>query len=174
MKKYHFSRPRRQIHERESGMNRSSNHQPAETPAATLARTLLTRTCIYFTVLFLIFCAVAAVSGNLDRQVFDQISFLLYIPFSFCLSLAAEARRSSLPTAGKAVLHYAATVGGFWLFVFLRYQLVARPQAKWVLMIMLLVSVLWLIAFFIWLGVTRKQHRRAVEDKPYVNQFKKD
>lgn len=142
---------------------------------AGLVRDMLASTCIWFTVLFLLVILFGAVaSGSFTMNYIHTVRYLLLIPFAFCLTLAGMVRRSSLPVAARAVLHLICSVGGFYLCVYLPYQLESKPLGRNVLIIMLLSLVVWLIAFFIYLGITRRRSRRAIEEKPYVSQFRKN
>lgn len=136
---------------------------------------LIRGTCFWFTIMFLILLCVGAVTtGSFDMNYIHTIRYLLLIPYAFCLTLAGMVRTSPLPGPARGILHAVCSVGGFWLCVYLPYQLEAKPLARNTLIIMTLVLILWLIGFFIRLGIVRRRDRRAIEDKPYENQFKKN
>lgn len=135
---------------------------------------LIRGTCMWFTVMFLLLTCVGAVTtGSFDMNYIHTVRYILLIPYALLLTLAGMARTSSLPGPARGVLHFVCAVGGFWLCVYLPYQLEVKPLPRNILIIMLLVSILWFIGFFIRLGVVRRRQRRAVEDQPYESQFKK-
>ena len=92
-----------------------------------------------------------------------------------CLTLAAWVRRSDkLSTGAKVGLHALATLGGFYLFCYLPYQVRTKPAGMQVLIILLLVAILYAVAMGIYAAITAKTRQRQVNDTPYESQFRKD
>ena len=145
------------------------------TDLAALLRSLWLGTCARYTVLCLILLVVSAIaSDSLTVTYVDTVRFFLLLPFGLCLTLAAWARRSKLGAGAKAGLHALATLGGFYLFGYLPYQIRTKPSGMQVLVILLLAAVLYAVAMGVYAAVTAKTRRKQIDDTPYESQFRKD
>ena len=146
------------------------------TNALTLVKDLWLGTCARYTVLCLILLVTSAIaSDSLTVTYVDTVRFFLLLPFGISLTLAAWVRRSDkLTTGAKVGLHALATLGGFYLFCYLPYQVRTKPAGMQVLIILLLVVILYAVAMGIYAAVTAKTRQRQVDDTPYESQFRKD
>jgi hypothetical protein len=150
---------------------------PAETPAAaSTLKSLWLGTCARYTILCLILLVASAIaSGSLTVTYVDTVSFLLQLPFGLCLTLAAWVRRSDkLSTGAKVGLHALATLGGFYLFGYLPYQIRTKPTGMQILIILLLAVILYAAAMGIFAAVTAGRRQKRVNDTPYESQFRKE
>ena len=156
-------------------MNRPAS-EAHDTKAAAYAKSLWLGTCARYTVLCLIMLLASAIaSDSLTVTYVDTVSFLLLLPFGLCLTLAAWARRSDkLPTGAKVALHALATLGGFYLFCYLPYQLRTKPSGMQVLVILLLAAILYGITMAIVAAVTAKTRQKKLDEVPYESQFRKE
>ena len=147
----------------------------AAIPAA-LIRGLWLGTCARYTVLCLILLITSAIaSDSLTVTYVDTVRFFLLLPFGLTLTLAAWVRRSTKLGAGAKVgLHALATLGGFYLFCYLPYQVRTKPSGMQVLIILLLVLLLYVIGVGIYAVVTAKTRQKKIDDTPYESQFRKN
>ena len=155
---------------------REAQNTVEELPAPiTRLRELWLGTCARFTVLCLILLVTSAVaSDSLTITYVDTVRFFLLLPFGLCLTLSAWVRRSEKLSAGAKVgLHALSTLGGFYLFCYLPYQVRTKPSGMQVLIILLLVVLLYALVMGIVAAVTRKARRKELEEAPYESQFSK-
>ena len=151
-----------------------------ETAAATdpvaLLRSLWLGTCARYTILCLVMLVTSAIaSDSLTINYVDSVRFFLLLPFGLTLTLAAWVRRSPKPgTGAKVGLHALATLGGFYLFCYLPYQVRTKPSGMQVLIILLLVVILYALTMGIYAAVTAKTRQKRVDDTPYESQFRKE
>ena len=145
------------------------------TPAAIL-RDLWLGACARFTILCLILLVTSSIaSDSLTITYVDTVRFFLLLPFGITLTLSAWVRRSDKLTAGSKVgLHALSTLGGFYLFCYLPYQVRTNPSGMQVLIILLLVVILYAIVIAIYTAVTRKSRQKQLDETPYESQFRKD
>ena len=145
------------------------------TPAARL-RSLWLGTCARYTVLGLILLISSAIaSDSLTITYVDTVRFFLLLPFGLCLTLSAWVRRSEkLGSGAKVGLHALSTLGGFYLFCYLPYQVRTRPSGMQVLIILLLAVILYALTMGIYAAATAKSRRRKLDSVPYESQFRKD
>ena len=146
------------------------------TSALTLVKELWLGTCARYTVLCLILLVASAIASNsLTVTYVDTVSFLLQLPFGLCLTLAAWVRRSDkLSTGVKVGLHSLATLGGFYLFCYLPYQLRTKPSGMQIFVILLLVVILYAITMAIVVAVTAKTRQKKLDEVPYESQYRKE
>jgi predicted neutral ceramidase superfamily lipid hydrolase len=145
------------------------------TKALTCAKNLWLGTCARYTVLCLILLLASAIaSDSLTVTYVDTVSFFLQLPFGFCLTLAAWVRRSDkLPSGVKVCLHALATLGGFYLFGYLPYQLRTKPSGMQVLIVLLAAVILYSIIMAIVTAVSAKSRRKKIDAQPYESQYRK-
>lgn len=145
------------------------------TKALTYAKNLWLGSCARYTVLCLIMLVASAIaSDSLTVTYLDTVRFLLLLPFGFCLTLAAWARRSDrLSTGPKVALHALATLGGFYLFCYLPYQISTKPSGMQVLIILLAAAILYAIVMAIFTAVTAKSRQKKIDTQPYESQYRK-
>ena len=146
------------------------------TKALACAKNLWLGTCARYTVLCLILLLASAIaSDSLTVTYVDTVSFLLQLPFGLCLTLAAWVRRSDkLSTGAKVGLHALATMGGFYLFCYLPYQLRTKPSGMQVFIILLVAVILYGITMAIVAAVTAKTRQKKLDEIPYESQFRKE
>ena len=149
---------------------------PAAPSPATLLRSLWLGSCARYTVLCLILLVTSAIASNsLSVTYVDTLRFFLLLPFGFTLTLAARVRRSDKLTAGAKVgLHALATLGGFYVFCYLPYQVRSKPSGMQALIILLLVAVLYAAVMGIYAAATAKSRQSRIDDTPYESQYRKD
>lgn len=145
------------------------------TNAPSLLRSLWLGTCARYTLLCLILLVTSAIaSDSLTVTYVDSVRFFLLLPFGFCLTLAAMIRRSTaLSTGAKCALHPLTTLGGFYLFCYLPYQLRTKPSGMQIFIILLLVIILYAIVMGIYAAAVSKKNRKKAEEVPYESQFSK-
>ncbi len=145
------------------------------TKAASLLRELWLGTCARYTVLCLILLITSAIaSDSLTVTYVDTVRFFLLLPFGFALTLSALVRRSDKLSAGARVgLHALSTLGGFYLFCYLPYQLRTKPSGMQVFIILLAVVILYAAVMGIYAAVTAKTRQKKIDDTPYESQFRK-
>ena len=145
------------------------------TPGA-IIRNLWLGTCARYTVLCLILLITSAIaSDSLTVTYVDTVRFFLLLPFGLTLTLAAKARTSATLSAGvKLGLHALATLGGFYLFCYLPYQVRTKPSGMQVLIILLLVLILYVIGAGVYAIVSATAGQKKIDDTPYESQFRKN
>ena len=143
---------------------------------ADLIRSLWLGTCARYTVLGLILLVSSAIaSDSLTITYVDTVRFFLLLPFGLCLTLAAWVRRSPKLSGGTKVgLHALITLGGFYLFCYLPYQVRTKPSGMQILIILLLTVVLYALVMGIFAAVTAKTRQKKQDSVPYESQFRKD
>lgn len=152
---------------------------PAEAIAGgektSLVKSLWLGSCSRFTVLCLIMLVVSAIaSDSLTVTYVDTVHFFLLLPFGFCLAIAARVRLSdSLSTGVKCMLHATVTLGGFYLFAYLPYQIRTSPSPMQVLILLLAAMLLYAVVMGVYALVAHRRRRKAVEEAPYVSQYRK-
>lgn len=131
--------------------------------------------CARYTVLCLILLVTSSIaSDSLTITYVDTVRFFLLLPFGVCLTLAAWARRSDkLPAGAKVGLHALSTLGGFYLFCYLPYQLRTKPTGMQVFIILLAVMLLYAVVMGVYAAVSAKARRKKLDDIPYESQFGK-
>jgi hypothetical protein len=161
-------------------MNKSApaahnTEEDTRSPAAVL-KELWLGTCARFTVLCLILLVTSSIAeDSLTVTYVDTVRFFLLLPFGLCLTLSAWVRRSDKLSAGAKVgLHALSTLGSFYLFCYLPYQVRTSPSGMQVLIILMLVAILYAAVMAIWAGVTRKSRQRKLDETPYESQFRKE
>lgn len=155
-------------------MNHSAPEAP-HTKAPSLATRVWLGTCARYTVLCMFMLVTSAIAADsLTITYVDTVHFFLLLPFGLCLTLAAMARRAERLSAGSRLgLHALATLGGFYLFCYLPYQVRTKPTAMQVLIILLAVLLVYAIAVAIYAAVTAKKRQKHIDDTPYESQFGK-
>lgn len=150
---------------------------PAETASvSSRLNALWLGTCARYTVLCLILLVTSAIaSESLTVTYVDPVRFFLLLPYGLCLTLAALVRRSDKLAAGAKVgLHALTTLGGFYLFCYLPYQLRTKPSGMQIFLILLAVVILYAVVMAIVAAVTAKTRRKKLDDTPYESQFRKE
>ena len=71
-------------------------------------------------------------------------------------------------------LHALATMGGFYLFCYLPYQLRTKPSGTQVFIILLVAVILYGITMAIVAAVTAKTRQKKLDEIPYESQFRKE
>lgn len=147
-----------------------------EAAAAACIKGLWLGTCARFTILCLILLVTSAIaSASLTVTYVDTVRFFLLLPFGLCLTLAAWVRRSDKLTTGARVsLHALSTLGGFYLFCYLPYQLRTKPSGMQIFVILLLAVIVYAVTMAIVAAVTAKNRQKVIDDTPYESQFRKD
>lgn len=145
------------------------------TNAPSLLRSLWLGTCARYTLLCLILLVTSSIAADsLTLTYVDSVRFFLLLPFGLCLTLAAMTRRSAtLSTGAKCALHPLITLGGFYVFCYLPYQLRTKPSGMQILIILLLVIILYATVMAIYAAAVSKRNRKKAEETPYESQFSK-
>ncbi len=139
-------------------------------------RALWLGTCARYTVLCLILLVTSAIaSRSLTVTYVDTVHFFLLLPFGLCLTLAALVRRSDkLSTGGKVALHALITLGGFYFFCYLPYQVRTKPSGMQILIVLLAVAILYAIVMAVVAAVTAGARQKKLDSVPYESQFRKE
>ncbi len=81
---------------------------------------LFTGTCVWFTVLSVIFIVIRAIASGIDGAILEVSSFLLLLPCGLLLSSAGLIyRHSPLATWLRFLLHWLLTLTAFFCFLWL-------------------------------------------------------
>ncbi len=156
-------------------MHRSK--QPAQTmetaKSTTLWRRLVQGTCLRYTVITLASLLVGLLMGGIETNAFvDPLRLFLFLPFSLALTTATEIRKAPrLPTGARITLHPLCTLGGFYLFCYLPYQITGKPTGRQVLMMLLLAAVVYGVVMGIFLACTRRARQKKIDESTYTSQF---
>lgn len=155
-------------------MNKT-NSEAHTTKALTFVKNLWLGTCARYTVLCLILLVTSAIaSDSLTMTYVDTVRFFLLLPCGLCLTLAAWVRHSDkLSTGAKVGLHALTTLGGFYLFCYLPYQLRTKPSGMQVLIILLTAVILYAIVMGVVAAVTAKDRQKKRDTAPYKSQYRK-
>ena len=62
-------------------------------------------------------------------------------------------------------------LGGFYLSVYLPYQLTVRPTGQQILLLLMLVLVIYVITVVIYVVARGSARQKRVDETPYVSQF---
>ena len=130
-------------------------------------------TCVYYTaatflVLFLYFALNLDLSGGMQA-----LALIAILPFAFCFSAANTLyRHATLPRWLRVIVHYALTVGGAFLFLYLPNK---DPQqtAKQALILFLVFSILYAMIMGVVLLVGGRVARVKCDEEKYHNVYKK-
>lgn len=143
-------------------------------PSARLAalRGFWLDTAARYTVLVLLSLGVnALMSRSLTGTYMDTLRFLLLLPFAAALTGGARIRHASLSGGAKLALHALCVLGGFYLSVYLPYQLTVRPTGQQILLLLMLVLVIYVITVVIYIVARGSARQKRVDETPYVSQF---
>ena len=145
------------------------------TPKACL-KSLWLGTCSRFTLLCLFMLVTSAIAADsLTTTYVDTVHFFLLLPFGLCLTLAAWVRRSpKLGSGAKVGLHALCTLGGFYLFGYLPYQVRTKPSGMQILLILLTAILVYALVMGIYVAATAKSRQKKRNETPYESQFRKD
>jgi uncharacterized membrane protein len=157
-------------------MNKRPAEPPKQTPETTRPsplRELWLASCARYTVLCMLLLLISAiVSDSLTVTYVDTVRFVLLLPFAVCLALATNLRRTDKLKAGaKCVLHPLLTMGGFYLFGYLPFQLRSKPSGQQILLMLILAILVYGLIMGVVCLVSRAQRRKQLEDTPYVSQY---
>lgn len=130
--------------------------------------------CIYYTAIciFTILLNVI-ITGSFDSDAINCLQFLMFLPFTLCLSLANLLYRHFAASRPKRyLLHFLACECGFLLGIYMPYAITVKPSATNSFIIISLALLLYLLGALIHAVATSGRDKRAQEEKPYVSQFK--
>ena len=150
-------------------------HSETATVSARL-RSLWRGACTRFTLLCLFMLVTSAIAADsLTTTYVDTVHFFLLLPFGLCLTLAAEVRRSpKFGSGAKVGLHALCTLGGFYLFGSLPYQVRTKPSGMQILLILLTAILVYALVMGIYVAATAKSRQKKRNETPYESQFRKD
>ncbi len=146
-------------------------------PSATVSpltylRRLLHGTCLRYTAVTVVALLVNLLLSEEELSYVDPLRFLLFLPFSLCLTLATWIRVSDkLALGAKLALHPLTVLGGFYLCLYLPLQIRNSSSGAQVLIMLLLAALVYGIIMGVVALVTRRTRRRKIEETPYVSQF---
>ncbi len=110
-------------------------------------------------------------AGN-ERSYVDPMSFLLFLPFALAMAAAGLVRRAdTLPSAARVTLHPVLVLGGFYLCIYLPYQIEKKPTAGQMLAIFVLAAVVYGVAVAVLALMDRRTRQKTIDDTPYQSQF---
>ena len=147
----------------------------SDSPVARL-RSLWLGPCARFTLLCLFMLVTSAIaSDSLAITYVDTVHFFLLLPFGLCLTLAAGVRRSpKLGSGAKVGLHALCTLGGFYLFGYLPYQVRTKPSDIQILLILLAAVLVYTLIMGVYAAATAKSRQKKRNETPYESQFRKE
>ncbi len=147
--------------------------RPVDAPApVSYVRRLVSGTCVRYTAISTMAILINLILGDTEGAYIDPLRFLLFLPFALCLALATAVRKTEkMPTAGKLVLHPVLSLGGFYLCLYLPFQIRTSPTGTQILLLLLLSALVYGLLMVIIALCTRRARRRQIEEKPYVSQF---
>ncbi len=129
-------------------------------------------TCVRYTVLSLCMLVINLCLSGDEQAYVEPLRFLLFLPFAFFLTLATVVRRTDrLRTGTRVLLHPACVLGGFYLCLYLPYQLRTKPTGAQALTVILLVAVVYGLAMGIIYLCTRSARQKEIDSAPYESQF---
>lgn len=154
----------------------NKNAPPAQnnsTASPSLARRLWQGTCTRFTLIALMALLVNLLFSGTDSQIYvEPLRFLLFLPFAFCLAVAALVRTSKgLSTGARVALHPICSLGGFYLCLYVPYQIKSKPTGGQMLILLLLALIVYGIAMGILALIGRRSRQKEIDEAPYVSQF---
>lgn len=150
-------------------------HNKQEVSRPSLLRELWAGTCIRYTVLSLILLLVGAIVSETPSATYvDPLRFFLMLPFAFLLTVAAGIRLTDkLTTAVKCILHPILSLGGFYLFGYLPFQVSTKPSGAQVLILLLLAALVYGLIMAAVCMISGARRRKLTEETPYVSQYRK-
>ncbi len=148
---------------------------PAPVAPTGLARRLWQGTATRYTVISLCVILLNLLLNAAEAETYvEPLRFLLFLPFSLALTVAALVRRSDKLSGGAKVgLHPLISLGAFYLCLYLPYQLETRPSGAQVLILVILAALVYGIAMGVYLLCTRRARQKKLDETPYVSQFGK-
>lgn len=153
---------------------RAQNMQKASSPAA-LARRMALGTCVRYTLILAGVLLVHALSTAfaLTNNPYIATSLLwLLLPYSLLLTAATAVRKADKLSVGLRVfLHPVLTLGGFYLCVYLPYQIEWTPTGQATLIVLVTAAIIYAAVMAAILLITRKKSRKTQEQTPYVSRF---
>ncbi len=151
-------------------MKKTVHTAPAQPAKADMARALFQNTCVWYSGISLFVLLVNIIlSGNESAYVYP-LDFLLFFPFSLCLSSARAVRRAdAIPRAARMILHPFCVLGGFALFIYLPDQL-DKVSNQSPVVLLLAAAVYGAATLIIWL-CNRRKKQKTVDSTPYISQF---
>ncbi len=144
---------------------------PKETGSHPLS-TLLHRTCAWYTGISAFVLLFNVLFPANDSGYVRAVNFLLFLPFALALAAGSMVRKADkLSTAVRVLLHPLCVLGGFYLCIYLPYQLDKKPTAAQMLAVFVLVAVAYGIAVGILCALSRRTAQKKSAETPYVSQF---
>ncbi len=144
---------------------------PPKSSPMTVLHDLLTATCTRYTVISLIAILVNLLLSGKEDAYISPLRFLLILPFAFLLAAATLVRRADkLSTGAKVALHPILSLGGFYLCIYLPFQLAAAHTGTQFVLLLLAALVYGIIMAVITI-IARRTRRKQEEKIPYVSQF---
>ncbi len=145
--------------------------QPKQSALGVL-NVLLRGTCVWYTAISVCVLMINLLFAGSEHGYVDPLSFLLFLPFSLALTAAGMIRRAAtLSAALRIFLHPVLSLGGFYLCIFLLYQINRKPSAGVVLAGLVLIAVIYGIIMAILALLTRRKQQKQIEAIPYQSQF---
>ncbi len=154
----------------------SQKKQPAPAPAPRSKTeglsSLLRCTCMWYTAISVFVLLVNVLLSGNERAYVDPLSFLLFLPFALAMAAAGMVRRADgLTTTARVILHPLLVLGGFYLCIYLPYQIEKKPTAGQMLAIFVLAAVLYGAVVTVLFLIRRRIRQKAIDDTPYTSQF---
>ena len=138
-----------------------------------LFKKILLYACVYYTVTtFLLIFLFWLISNDITRAM-HPVALMLILPFSITFSLANTVFRSEkLARWQRVLLHYALTMAGVWLFLFLPNK--AQGQsAGGAALLFLVLSLIYALIMGIFLYFKARVDRISREETEYKSVYKK-
>ncbi|MBE6594515.1 MAG: hypothetical protein E7644_01815 [Ruminococcaceae bacterium] len=130
-------------------------------------------TCVYYTaVTFFILFLFFLINTDLSRGV-HPISLIMFLPFSFFFASAnAYFRHGKQSLALRVLAHYALTMGGVFLFLYLPNKTEGQ-SASGAFLLFLALSVLYIVIMSVILVIRSRFKRVTREESEYVSVYSK-
>ena len=138
-----------------------------------LAKRIALGSCIYYTAAtFLILFIYFALNKDLDAGI-QPLALMAILPFGIAFSTANTVyRHTTLPKWARFLLHYALTVGGAFIFLFLPNK-DPQQKASSAMLLYLLFTAIYLIIMITILVISARIHRVQRDEGKYHSVYKK-
>ena len=129
--------------------------------------------CVYYTVTtFLLIFLFWLISDDITRAM-HPVALMLILPFSLCFAAANTVfKHAKFAKWGKVLLHYAITMAGIWLFLFLPNKSDGQT-ASGALILYIVLSLIYAVIMGVVLYLQGRINRVTREEAKYTSVYKK-
>ena len=145
---------------------------PTRSAKKSLLKQILQAACVYYTVTtFILIFLFWLISDDITRAM-HPLALMLILPFSVCFAAANTVFKSEkLSGLVSVLLHYALTMGGVWLFLFLPNKSTGQT-ASGALILFLVLSLIYAIIMGVVLYMRGRIKRITREESNYTSVYK--